>query len=768
MLKAPFLPIRDLVIFPNVVTPIYVGRANSIATLEKAIANKTKLVLGLQKDASQENPTFDGDIYEVGVIANIVQIIRMPNNNIKVLVEAENRVRIKDIKKEENEYVTTYTVIEETLKDSKETEAIYRKVFTRFEKYVSMIGKFSSELILNLKKIEDYSNGLDIMASNLNISSEKKQEILEISNVRDRGYRILDEIVAEMEIASLEKTIDDKVKTKMNEAQRAYYLKEKISVMKEELGDFSQDDDVIEIVDRLKNADIPKEVREKLEVEVKKLSKMQPFSAESSVIRNYIEAVLDLPWNSQTNDALDLKKASEILERDHYGLKDAKEKVLDYLAVKKLNPSMNGVILCLAGPPGIGKTSLVKSIAESMGRKFVRVSLGGVRDEAEIRGHRRTYVGSMPGKIMKAMKEAGTNNPVMLLDEIDKMSNDFKGDPASAMLEVLDPEQNKNFEDHYIDMPFDLSKVFFVATANDLRNVSAPLRDRMDILQLSSYTEFEKLHIAQKFLLKQAQKENGLANIDIKIPDKVMFKLIDEYTREAGVRNLKREIVNICRKLAREVVEKNIKKFNLKAADLEKYLGKAKFRPEKSRKAVGKVGVVNGLAWTAVGGVTLDVQGVDTPGKGEVTLTGTLGNVMKESASVAMTYVKANLKKYPPKDKNFFKDRTIHLHFPDGATPKDGPSAGITITTAIVSVLTNKKVRQDIAMTGEITITGDVLAIGGVREKVIGAHRAGIKEVILPEDNRVDTDEIPDELKSTMKIHFAKTYDDVSKLVFVK
>lgn len=768
MLKAPFLPIRDLVIFPNVVTPIYVGRANSIATLEKAIANKTKLVLGLQKDASQENPTFDGDIYEVGVIANIVQIIRMPNNNIKVLVEAENRVRIKDIKKEENEYVTTYTVIEETLKDSKETEAIYRKVFTRFEKYVSMIGKFSSELILNLKKIEDYSNGLDIMASNLNISSEKKQEILEISNVRDRGYRILDEIVAEMEIASLEKTIDDKVKTKMNEAQRAYYLKEKISVMKEELGDFSQDDDVIEIVDRLKNADIPKEVREKLEVEVKKLSKMQPFSAESSVIRNYIEAVLDLPWNSQTNDALDLKKASEILERDHYGLKDAKEKVLDYLAVKKLNPSMNGVILCLAGPPGIGKTSLVKSIAESMGRKFVRVSLGGVRDEAEIRGHRRTYVGSMPGKIMKAMKEAGTNNPVMLLDEIDKMSNDFKGDPASAMLEVLDPEQNKNFEDHYIDMPFDLSKVFFVATANDLRNVSAPLRDRMDILQLSSYTEFEKLHIAQKFLLKQAQKENGLANIDIKIPDKVMFKLIDEYTREAGVRNLKREIVNICRKLAREVVEKDIKKFNLKVADLEKYLGKAKFRPEKSRKAVGKVGVVNGLAWTAVGGVTLDVQGVDTPGKGEVTLTGTLGNVMKESASVAMTYVKANLKKYPPKDKNFFKDRTIHLHFPDGATPKDGPSAGITITTAIVSVLTNKKVRQDIAMTGEITITGDVLAIGGVREKVIGAHRAGIKEVILPEDNRVDTDEIPDELKSTMKIHFAKTYDDVSKLVFVK
>ena len=733
MLKAPFLPIRDLVIFPNVITPIYVGRASSIATLETAIDQKTKLVLGLQKDASQENPNFDEDIYEVGVIANIVQIIRMPNNNIKVLVEAEDRVKIKNVEKVKEDYVSTYAVIKETMKDGKETEAIYRKVFAKFEKYVSMIGKFSSELILSLKKIEDYSVGLDIISTNLNISSEKKQEILEITNVRDRGYKILDTIIAEMEIASLERTIDDKVKNKMNEAQRNYYLKEKISVLKEELGDFSQDEDLVEIVERLKNADVPKEVKTKLEAELKKLTKMQPFSAESSVTRNYIEAVLDLPWNNTTEDILDLNKASEILERDHYGLKDAKEKVLDYLAVKTLNPSMNGVILCLAGPPGIGKTSLVKSIAESMGRKFVRVSLGGVRDEAEIRGHRRTYVGSMPGKIMKAMKEAGTNNPVILLDEIDKMSNDFKGDPASAMLEVLDPEQNKNFEDHYIDMPFDLSKVFFVATANDLRNVSAPLRDRMDILQLSSYTEFEKLHIAKNYLLKQAQVENGLANIDIKISDKVMFKLIDEYTREAGVRNLKREIINICRKLAREVVQNNIKKFNLKATDLEKYLGKAKFRPEKSRKAVGKIGVVNGLAWTAVGGVTLDVQGVDQP-----------------------------------KEKDFFKERAIHLHFPEGATPKDGPSAGITITTAIISVLSNKKVRQDIAMTGEITITGEVLPIGGVREKVIGAHRAGIKEVILPEDNRVDTDEIPDELKDSMTIHFAKTYDDVSKLVFMK
>lgn len=768
MIKAPFLPIRDLVIFPGVATPIYVGRENSIVTLEKAIASKTKLILGLQKDHTQENPTFKGDIYDVGVLVNIVQIIRIPNNNIKVIVEAESRVKIKNIEKIEKEYISECTLIKEIADSGAETEAIYRKVFLRFEKYMAMVGKFSSDIILGLKNNENYSRGFDIMASSLNISTEKKQELLEISNVKDRGYKILENIISEMEIASLEKVIDEKVKTKMNEAQRAYYLKEKISVLKEELGDFSQDDDILEIVEKLENTKLPKNVREKLELEIKKLSKMQPFSAESTVTRNYIEAVLELPWDKKTKDVLDLKKASSILERDHYGLKDAKEKVLDYLAVKKLNPSMNGVILCLSGPPGIGKTSLVKSIAESMGRKFVRVSLGGVKDEAEIRGHRRTYVGSMPGKIMRAMKEAGTNNPVILLDEIDKMSNDYKGDPASAMLEVLDPEQNKHFEDHYIDLAFDLSKVFFVATANDLRTVSAPLRDRMEILNLSSYTEFEKIHIAQNYLLKQAKKENGLENIDIRMTDKVIFKLIDEYTREAGVRNLKREIINICRKLAREVVEKDVKKFNIKATDLEKYLGKAKYRPEKTKKAVGKIGVVNGLAWTAVGGVTLDVQGVDVDGKGEVTLTGTLGNVMKESAQVAMTYVKANLKKYVPKNKEFFKERNIHLHFPEGATPKDGPSAGITITTAIISVITERKVRQDVAMTGEITITGEVLAIGGVREKVIGAHRAGIKEVILPEDNRKDADEIPNELKSVMTIHFVNTYADVEKIVFMK
>lgn len=501
---------------------------------------------------------------------------------------------------------------------------------------------------------------------------------------------------------------------------------------------------------------------------MKKLSKMPPFSTEATVSRNYIETVIELPWEKTTKDIVDLKKASEVLERDHYGLKDAKSKVLDFLAVKKLNPNMKGSILCLAGPPGIGKTSLVKSIADAMGRKFVRVSLGGVRDEAEIRGHRRTYIGSMPGKLIKAMKEAGTKNPVILLDEIDKMSNDYKGDPASAMLEVLDPEQNSHFEDHYVDMPFDLSKVFFVATANDLRTISAPLRDRMEIVNISSYTEFEKLHIAKKYLIKQAKEENGLKDIELSLSDNVILKIIDEYTREAGVRNLKREIITLCRKVAREVVEEKKKKIVIKTNTLEKYLGKPKFRPEKQKEKAPKLGVVNGLAWTAVGGVTLEVQGVAIPGKGEISLTGSLGNVMKESAQVAYTFVKANIDKYKPLQEDFFEKKAIHLHFPEGATPKDGPSAGITITSAIISVLTGRKIRQDIAMTGEISITGEVLAIGGVKEKVIGAHRAGIREVILPEDNRIDKDEIPAEIAKEMKIHFATTYEDVEKLVFAE
>lgn len=766
MSKTLFLPTRDLVIFPGIVTPIYVGRAKSVSTLESAVNSKSKLVLGMQKDPSKEDPELPNDIYKIGVIVNILQIVKMPNNNIKVLIEAEERVMIEDVETTDTEYTATYKTIKCTNGKAKETEAIYRKVIGYFEKFVGLTGKISPELLVNLKGIKDINSAFDIISSNLPVKSEVRQELLEIFDVKDRGFKLLELLASEMEIASLEKKIDDKVKTKMNEAQKSYYIKEKINAMKEELGDFSQDEDMLDLIEKLNKTKLPKEVKKKLDSEVKKLSKMPPFSAEATVSRNYIETVLDLPWDKTTKDILDLKKANDILERDHYGLKEAKSRVLDYLAVKKLNPSMKGGILCLAGPPGIGKTSLVKSIADAMGRKFVRVSLGGVRDEAEIRGHRRTYIGSMPGKLIKAMKDAGSKNPVILLDEIDKMSNDFKGDPASAMLEVLDPEQNSHFEDHYIDMPFDLSKVFFVATANDLRNVSAPLRDRMEIINISSYTEFEKLHIAKKYLIKQAKEENGLKDYDIQISDNVIMKIIDEYTREAGVRNLKREFITLCRKLARDAVEQDKKKFIIKSSSLEKYLGKPKFRPEKLKEKEPKLGVVNGLAWTSVGGVTLEVQGVAIPGKGELSLTGTLGNVMKESAQVAFTYVKANLDKYKLENPEFFEKKNIHLHFPEGATPKDGPSAGITIVTAILSVLTGRKVRQDIAMTGEVTITGEVLAIGGVKEKVIGAHRAGIREVILPEDNRVDESDIPAEVAKTMKIHFVKTYDEVEKLVF--
>jgi ATP-dependent Lon protease len=762
MSKTFFLPTRDLIIFPGIVTPLYVGRLKSINTLEAAVSTKGKLVLGMQIDASKEEPNLEKDIHKIGVVANILQIVKMPNNNIKVLVEAEDRVEIESAEVEDEMYKAEYKVLKCTNGSTKEAEAVYRKVLGVFEKYVGLTGRVSSELLVNLKGIKNVNNALDVVSANLPLKSDKKQELLEVLDVTERGLKILELLTTEMEIASLEKKIDDKVKSKN------YFIKEKINAMKEELGDYSQDDDMLELVEKIKKTKLPKEVRAKIDSEMKKLSKMPPFSAEATVSRNYIETVIELPWEKTTKDIVDLKKASEVLERDHYGLKDAKSKVLDFLAVKKLNPNMKGSILCLAGPPGIGKTSLVKSIADAMGRKFVRVSLGGVRDEAEIRGHRRTYIGSMPGKLIKAMKEAGTKNPVILLDEIDKMSNDYKGDPASAMLEVLDPEQNSHFEDHYVDMPFDLSKVFFVATANDLRTISAPLRDRMEIVNISSYTEFEKLHIAKKYLIKQAKEENGLKDIELSLSDNVILKIIDEYTREAGVRNLKREIITLCRKVAREVVEEKKKKIVIKTNTLEKYLGKPKFRPEKQKEKAPKLGVVNGLAWTAVGGVTLEVQGVAIPGKGEISLTGSLGNVMKESAQVAYTFVKANIDKYKPLQEDFFEKKAIHLHFPEGATPKDGPSAGITITSAIISVLTGRKIRQDIAMTGEISITGEVLAIGGVKEKVIGAHRAGIKEVILPEDNRIDKDEIPAEIAKEMKIHFATTYEDVEKLVFAE
>lgn len=765
--RLPFLPTRDLVIFPGVVTPVYVGRDKSIKTLERVMDNEdSKMLFGMQKDSLIENPELPKDVYEIGVIVNILQTVKMPNNTIKLLVEAENRVTIIDPREVDGEYDAEYSVIECVNQDNKETVAIYRKVLEYFERYSKLGGKVLPELLISLKTTKDINNALDIIANNLYVDNQEKQKILETFDSKERGYLILDILSKEIEINEIEKKVEDKVRTKMNDAQKAYYIREKINAMKDEIQDYTPEDDNSDLKEKIEKAKLPAEVKKKVDEELRKMSKMPAFSAEASVSRNYIDVLLDLPWKKMTKDDLDIEKASKILERDHYGLKEVKDRILDYLAVKKLNPKMRGTIICLVGPPGVGKTSIARSIADAMGRKFVRVSLGGVRDEAEIRGHRRTYIGSMPGRIMKAMKLAGTKNPFILLDELDKMASDFKGDPASAMLEVLDPEQNIHFEDHYVDVPFDLSEVFFLGTANDLRNIPEPLIDRMEIIHLSSYTEYEKLHIAKQYLIKKIQEENGLKDIKVSISDKVILKIINEYTREAGVRNLKREINNLFRKIARKVVKENVEKITISTTNLEKYLGKPKFRPEKLKEREYKVGIVNGLAWTAVGGVTLEVQGVLIPGKGQLSLTGTLGNVMKESGEVAFTYVKSNFQKYNINEKDFLENKNIHLHFPEGATPKDGPSAGITITTAILSVLTGREIRQDIAMTGEITITGEVLAIGGVKEKVIGAYRAGIREVILPEDNRVDTDDIPAEVKKDITIHYAKTYDDVEKLVF--
>lgn len=767
MSRLPFLPTREMVLFPGTASPLYVGRERSLLTMNFAMKTKNKLVLSLQKNSLEETPVLPEGVHKIGVLANIVQSIPLPNKSIKVLIEVDKRVLIEDVIEEDGILFAEYSVISATEESSPELTALKRKVITLFEEYSTLTNQVSAELMVQLKGLRKAGKIFDSIAFNLEIEENLKVELLEILDVNIRGYRLLEILNDEIEIASIEQKVDQKVKEKINESQKSYFIREKINTLREELGKTGGDEETDELYDKVKNSPLPEDAKQKLEAELKKLGKMAPYSAEATVSRAYIESVLELPWGVITPETLDLKIAHDVLEKDHYGLKDVKDRILDYLAVKKLNPNMKGTILCLAGPPGVGKTSLAKSVADSLGRNFVRVSLGGVRDEAEIRGHRRTYIGSMPGRIIKAIKNAGSVNPVILLDEIDKMSSDFKGDPASAMLEVLDPEQNKHFEDHYLDIPFDLSKVFFIATANDLRSIPGPLRDRMEIINLSSYTEFEKLHIANNYLIKQAQNENGLNGIKISITDKAVLKIIDEYTKEAGVRNLKREISSLFRKVARKVIDTEAKSVSINVKNLESYLGHPKFRPEKMKKAVSKVGVVNGLAWTSVGGMTLEVQGVQIPGKGNLSLTGTLGNVMKESAMVAFTYLKANLDKFQI-DSTVLEKKDIHLHFPEGATPKDGPSAGIAITTTILSVLTGRKVKQTFAMTGEITITGEVLPVGGIKEKVIGAHRAGIKNIILPDDNKVDVEEIPEEVMKDIKIYFASTYEDVEKLALEK
>lgn len=768
MKKAAFIPTRDLIVFPGIITPVFIGRDKSVATLEKALIADNTLILCMQKDAKKENPKLPDDVNKIGVLVNVLQTLKMPNGNIKVLVEAKHRVEISNVVLEEGAYFADYEELFPVPLEEEVGEALKRKVMSAFEKYSKLTGKVLPDLIMNLQEIKNANKVFDLISSNLHIPTEKKQAILEVIEIQERAYALLDTINKEIEIAGIEKQIDTKVKEKMNSMQKNYYLKEKITALKEELGETSgENDEVGELRQKIKARKLPKEVKKKLDKELDRLGKMPAFSSEASVIRTYVETMIELPWNKKSKESIDVKKASEILDEDHYGLKTVKERILEFLAVKKLNPEMKGSILCLVGPPGVGKTSLAHSVARALNRNFVRISLGGVRDEAEIRGHRRTYIGSMPGRIIKGIKKAETKNPVMLLDEIDKMASDFRGDPASAMLEVLDPAQNKTFEDHYVDTTFDLSDVFFISTANDLGRVPWALRDRMEIITLSSYTEFEKKHIAKKYLITQAQEENGLKDYRVKISDEALMRIINEYTREAGVRNLKREISKLFRRVAKEIVSKDKKSVTISVTNLEKYMDKPRFRPDKQKDKEAKVGIVNGLAWTSVGGTALEVQAKRMEGKGRLTLTGKLGEVMKESAQVAYSYVRSEREAFGIEDK-FNEKYDLHIHFPEGAVPKDGPSAGIAITTAIVSALAEKPVRQDMAMTGEVTITGDVLPVGGIKEKVIGAHRIGVREVTLPIDNEPDTEELPKEIARDMQLHFVKNYKEVEKIIFKK
>ena len=768
MQKKPFIATRELVVFPGVVTPIFIGRPSSLASIEESLAKfDNKLVLSSQKDGEIEEPKLPEDVYETGVLVHVLQSVRMPNGNVKVLVEAKHRVLITDVTNIDGINYADYTEVFSKPIDESKSEALKRKVIDEFANYAKITQKVLPDIIYNIKDIKNTDKAFDLICTNLMIPTVAKQELLEILDVEERAYKILSIIEREIEIFTLEKEIENRVKEQMAEVQKNYYLREKIKAIKEEIGEEADsDEEIAELEQKIEDSKIPEELKGKLVKEIARLKRMPDFSSEASVIRSYVETVLELPWDKSTKDEIDIKKAQEILDEDHYGLEEVKERILEFLAVKKLNNTLKGSIICLVGPPGVGKTSLAHSIARSMNRKFTRISLGGVRDEAEIRGHRRTYVGAMPGRIVNSLKQVGVNNPVMLFDEIDKMASDFRGDPASAMLEVLDPAQNSTFEDHYIDHTFDLSKVFFVCTANDIGGIPGPLRDRMEIIFIESYTEFEKLNIAKKYLIPQTKEENGLNDYKIPFSDASILKVINEYTREAGVRSLRREISKIFRKMAKEILLEKTSKLSVTETKIKKYLGNAKYRADKIKKDEGKIGVVNGLAWTAVGGTTLEVQAVKMEGKGLLQLTGKLGDVMQESARVAYSYVR-HIKNELGIEEKFNEKTDVHLHFPEGAVPKDGPSAGITITTAIISVLANKEVRQDVAMTGEITITGEVLAVGGIKEKVIGAHRVGIREVVLPFDNKVDTEELPKEIASEMKFHFAKTYEDVKKIVFV-
>ncbi len=759
----PVLPLRDTVVFPKMIIPLFVGRVKSINALQRVSDTNGHIVLATQKKADLEDPKAD-DIYKIGTLGNILQMLKLPDGTVKVLVEGVERIKIENFF-DNGEYLSAQikSFPEDAEENFVEQEALMRAVISQFEEYVKSSKKLSPDVLSAVHQIEDYSKLADTIASHMALKVEDKQALLEAKDLQARFEKLLEVIDSEIALIEVENKIRDRVKKQMEKSQKEYYLNEQMKAIQKELNDGDEEDEIAAYMKKIKNTHLSKEAREKAQAEVRKLKTMGAMSSEATVVRNYLDWLLDIPWKKKSKVNKDLAKAMEILEHDHYGLEKVKERIVEYLAVRSRADKIKGPILCLVGPPGVGKTSLGQSIARATGRNFVRASLGGMRDEAEIRGHRRTYIGSMPGKIIQSMKKAGTSNPLFLLDEIDKLGNDWRGDPSSALLEVLDPEQNSTFNDHYLDVDYDLSDVMFVTTANSL-DMPRPLLDRMEIIRLSGYTEDEKVEIAKRHLLPKIFKENAVKDSELSIEESAVRDIIRYYTREAGVRNLERELASIARKAVKEILlsKGKDKKITVNAGNLEKYLGVRKFSygiaEEKDH-----IGVTTGLAWTEVGGDILFIEAVDMPGKGKVMQTGKLGDVMKESIDTAYSVVRAHSKELGI-DPEVFEKTDIHIHVPEGATPKDGPSAGIAMYTTLVSVLTKTPVKKDVAMTGEITLQGRVLPIGGLKEKLLSALRGGIKTVIIPKENEKDLAEIPDNVKEGLKIIPVSEVGEVLKI----
>lgn len=757
-IELSLLPLRDVVVFPHMVIPLFVGRPKSIKALEIAMETGKSILLVAQKSATKDEPS-DKDIYNIGCVANVLQMLKLPDGTVKVLVEGVQRARLTKVTDEGTHFAATAMPLLPDPSQSPETEAMKRAVMAQFDSYVKLNKKIPPEILTSLASIEDIGRLADTIVSHLPLKLEQKQSILETFGIAQRLEALLSQLETEIDILQVEKRIRGRVKRQMEKSQREYYLNEQVKAIQKELGEGEDGADMEELEKRIKAARMPKEALKKAEAELKKLKLMSPMSAEATVIRNYIDVLVGLPWKKKTKINNDLANAEKVLDEDHYGLEKVKERIVEYLAVQQRVDKLKAPILCLVGPPGVGKTSLGQSVAKATNRKFVRMALGGVRDEAEIRGHRKTYIGSMPGKVLNSVTKVGVRNPLFLLDEIDKMGQDFRGDPASALLEVLDPEQNSTFVDHYVEVEYDLSDVMFVATANSL-NIPHALLDRMEVIRLSGYTEDEKVNITQKYLLPKQLKNNGVKDEELSVSEAAIRDVIRYYTREAGVRGLEREMSKICRKVVRQMVlGKNEKKIQVTPKNLDKFLGVRRFNFGMAEKE-NQVGQVTGLAWTEVGGELLTIETVSMPGKGNVIRTGSLGDVMKESVEAARSVVRARANRLGIRN-DAFEKRDIHVHVPEGATPKDGPSAGIAMTTALVSTLTNMPVRSDVAMTGEITLRGEVLGIGGLKEKLLAAHRGGIKTVLIPEENVKDLAEIPANVKNSLEIIPVKWIDQV-------